>query len=126
MTLDLGECFMPFVAVCDIQMCYDIRGSGPRLLFISGTGGDLRCKPSIFDSPLAALFEILAYDQRGLGQTDRPDIPYTMADYAMDANGLLDAVGWDCCFVMGISFGGMVAQEFALMSSTPTPVNVYH
>lgn len=117
---------MPFVAVCDIQKCYDIRGSGPRLLFISGTGGDLRCKPSIFDSPLAALFEILAYDQRGLGQTDRPDIPYTMADYAMDANGLLDAVGWDCCFVMGISFGGMVAQEFALMSSTPTPVNVYH
>ena len=37
-----------------------------------------------------------------------------MADYADDANGLLDAVGWNRCLVMGISFGGMVAQEFAL------------
>ena len=37
-----------------------------------------------------------------------------MVDYADDANGLLDAVGWERCLVMGISFGGMVAQEFAL------------
>lgn len=105
---------MPFMAVRGIQMYYEIHGTGPRLLFINGTGGDLRCKPSIFDSPLAEHFEILAHDQRGLGQTERPDIPYTMADYAMDANGLLDAVGWDSCGVLGISFGGMVAQEFAL------------
>jgi len=106
---------MPFVTIRDIQMYYEIRGTGPRLLYISGTGGDLRRKPSIiFDSPLAAHFEILAYDQRGLGQTDRPDIPYTMMDYAMDAEGLLDALGWDSCSVMGLSFGGMVAQEFAL------------
>lgn len=105
---------MPFVTVHDIQMYYEIRGTGPRLLCISGTGGDLRRKPNIFDSPLATHFEILAYDQRGLGQTDRPDIPYTMTDYAADADSLLDALGWDRCFVMGVSFGGMVAQEFAL------------
>ena len=67
--------------------------------------------------PLAQHFEILAHDQRGLGQTDRPDIPYTMADYAEDANALLEAVGWDHCNVMGFSFGGMVAQEFALRFS---------
>ncbi|MBW1784561.1 MAG: alpha/beta fold hydrolase [Deltaproteobacteria bacterium] len=59
-------------------------------------------------------FEILAFDQRGLGQTDRPDGPYTMADYARDAHGLLHAVDWDICSVMEVSFGGMVAQEFAL------------
>ena len=105
---------MPFITVRNIQMYYEIHGTGPRLLFINGTGGDLRRKPSIFDSPLVEHFEILAHDQRGLGQTDRPDIPYTMADYAMDANALLEVVGWDSCFVMGISFGGMVAQEFAL------------
>jgi 3-oxoadipate enol-lactonase len=64
--------------------------------------------------PIAQHFEILAYDQRGLGQTSRPDISYTMADYADDANALLDALGWNHCLVMGISFGGMVAQEFAL------------
>jgi 3-oxoadipate enol-lactonase len=95
-------------------MYYEIRGSGPRLLFISGTGGDLRRSPNAFDSPLPKHFEVLSYDQRGLGQTDRPDIPYTMADYAADADALLSAVGWDRCMVMGVSFGGMVAQEFAI------------
>ena len=105
---------MPFVAVCDLHIYYEIRGTGPRLLTISGTGGDLRRSPNIFEMPIARYFEILAYDQRGLGQTSRPDIPYTMADYAADANALLDAVEWDRCLVMGISFGGMVAQELAL------------
>jgi 3-oxoadipate enol-lactonase len=106
--------FMPFVAVRDLQIYHEIRGSGPRLLIISGTGGDLRRSPSFFDLPIARDFEILAFDQRGLGQTSKPDIPYTMADYAADAEGLLEVLGWDRCLVMGISFGGMVAQEFAL------------
>lgn len=105
---------MPFITVHDLLMYYEIHSTGPRLLIISGTGGDLRQKPNIFDSPIARHFKILGFDQRGLGQTSCPDIPYTMADYAEDANGLLDAVGWERCMVMGISFGGMVAQEFAL------------
>jgi 3-oxoadipate enol-lactonase len=105
---------MPFITVRDLRMCFEIHGKGPRLLVISGTGGDLRRSTSIFEMPIAHHFEILAYDQRGLGQTSRPDIPYTMVDYADDANALLEVVGWDRCLVMGISFGGMVAQEFAL------------
>lgn len=83
-------------------------------MFISGTGGDLRLRPNVFDSPLASHFEILAYDQRGLGQTEKPDIPYTMADYAADADGLLEPVGWNRCHIVGVSFGGMVAQELAV------------
>ena len=105
---------MPFITVRGLKMYYEIRGKGPRLLVISGTGGDLRRSPSIFEMPIAQNFEILAYDQRGLGQTSRPDIPYTMIDYADDANALLDVVGWGRCLIMGISFGGMVAQELAL------------
>ena len=105
---------MPFITVRDLRMYHEIRGKGPRLLVISSTGGDLRRSPSMFEMPIAQHFEILAYDQRGLGQTSRPDIPYAMADYADDANALLGAVGWDRCLVMAISFGGMVAQEFAL------------
>ncbi|RJQ65845.1 MAG: alpha/beta fold hydrolase [Desulfobacteraceae bacterium] len=105
---------MPFAAVRDLDIYYEIRGTGPRLLSISGTSGDLRRSPNIFEMPLVSQFEILGYDQRGLGQTSRPDIPYSMADYADDAGALLDAVGWERCAVMGISFGGMVAQEFAL------------
>jgi 3-oxoadipate enol-lactonase len=89
-------------------------GSGERLLFISGTGGDLRNRPSVFNGPLGPCFEILAYDQRGLGRSGVPDGPYTMADYADDAAALLSQVGWDGCLVMGVSFGGMVAQELTI------------
>ncbi len=105
---------MPFASVRDLRMYYEIAGAGPRLLYISGTGGDLRGQPRVFDGPLPQSFEVLAYDQRGLGQTSKPDQPYTMADYADDAAGLLDAVGWQRGLVMGVSFGGMVAQELAL------------
>lgn len=105
---------MPFISVRDIDIYYEIAGSGPRLLYISGTGADLRNTPNIFDSALATEFEILAFDQRGLGQSSRPDIRYTMADYAEDIVGLLKALEWGPCHVMGISFGGMVAQELAI------------
>lgn len=85
-----------------------------RLLFISGTGGDLRVKPNMMDGPLAEAFDLIAYDQRGLGQSDKPKGPYSMEDYADDAASLMDAVGWDNAHVVGVSFGGMVAQHLAL------------
>ena len=105
---------MAFVQLDPLQVYYERAGVGPRLLFISGSGGDLRAKPGMFESPLAAAFDLLAYDQRGLGQTDKPSGPYTMRDYADDAAKLLDAIGWDDALVIGVSFGGMVAQELAL------------
>ncbi len=58
--------------------------------------------------------EILCFDQRGLGQSDVPPGPYDMAHYGDDAAALLDAIGWDECMVVGVSFGGMVAQELTL------------
>ncbi len=100
-----------------LDFYYEHSGTGegrPRLLFVNGTGGDLRQQPRLIDGPLADAFEILAYDQRGLGQTAKPDVPYSMADYADDAAALLDHVGWDRAHVLGVSFGGMVAQELAL------------
>jgi hypothetical protein len=51
---------MPFTTVRDLRMHYEIRGSGPRVLFISGTGGDLRRSPNAFDWPLTKHFEVLA------------------------------------------------------------------
>jgi 3-oxoadipate enol-lactonase len=85
-----------------------------RVLYVSGTGGDLRVRPGPFQSPLASHFHLLAYDQRGLGQSSVPPGPYTMADFADDAAGLLSAIGWAEAAVVGVSFGGMVAQELAL------------
>ena len=105
---------MPTTRIGDIDIYHERRGDGAPLLFIGGTGGDLRNEPNIFSSPLTAHFEVLAYDQRGLGRTSKPDTPYTMAHYADDAAGLLSAVGWEDAFVIGVSFGGMVAQELAL------------
>jgi len=105
---------MPFIDVRDLRVYYERRGAGPRLLFITGTGGDLRRRPSVFERPIGPHFDILSYDPRGMGQTSKPELDYTMADYADDAAALLDAIGWDRCHVMGVSFGGMVAQELAI------------
>jgi 3-oxoadipate enol-lactonase len=105
---------VPVARVGQIDLQYELGGSGPRLLYISGTGGDLRFKPSVFDGPLPSRFEVLAFDQRGMGRSSKPDVRYTMADYADDAAGLMDAVGWSDALVIGVSFGGMVAQELVL------------
>ncbi len=105
---------MPFVRANGIDLYYELAGAGKRLLLISGTGADLRRSPRLTDDPQFAAFEVLQYDQRGLGQSAVPAGPYTMADYADDATGLLDAVAWESCLVLGVSFGGMVAQELAI------------
>jgi 3-oxoadipate enol-lactonase len=113
---------MPTVQLGDLSFYYERKGPNADendtpaapLLFISGTGGDLRNKPSAMDGPLPKHFDMVAYDQRGLGQTSKPDRPYSMADYADDAAALMDALGWASAHVCGISFGGMVAQELAL------------
>ena len=105
---------MTRAALDGVALHYEVHGAGPRLLLISGTGGDLRAQPSVFDGALVTTFELASYDQRGLGQSSVPPGPYSMADYADDAAGLLDVLAWEEALVMGISFGGMVAQELAL------------
>src|SRR5213076_1542008 len=105
---------MPHTQINGLDLYYERAGAGPPLLFISGSGGDLRAQPNVFASPLAKAFDLVAYDQRGLGRTEKPDVRYSMADYAEDAAALLDHIGWDDALVVGVSFGGMVAQEFVL------------
>ncbi|MCR5880696.1 alpha/beta fold hydrolase [Phenylobacterium sp. J367] len=105
---------MPTARINGLNLYYERAGSGPPLLFISGTGADLRNKPNQFDGPLPRRFDMVTHDQRGLGQSDKPDVAYSMAQYADDAAGLLDHLGWDTAHVIGVSFGGMVAQELAL------------
>jgi 3-oxoadipate enol-lactonase len=106
---------MPYALLGDVELYFERAGSGPPLLFISGTGGDLRVKPNVFSGPFAKAFDLLAYDQRGLGGSSKPDRRYTMADYADDAAALMDHVGWSSALVVGVSFGGMVAQELTLV-----------
>ena len=108
------ECILPYIKTQEISIYYEIAGEGKPVLFIGGTGADLRVKPNVLDGPLPKAMKVLAYDQRGLGQTDKPEGPYTMAQYADDAVHLLDELGLDRVHVVGVSFGGMVAQHLAL------------
>ncbi len=105
---------MPACVANGVTLYFELAGTGQRLLSISGTGGDLRQKPGMAEGPLGQAFEVLSYDQRGLGRSSTPPWPYAMADFAADAAALLDTVGWDDCLVIGVSFGGMVAQELAI------------
>lgn len=92
---------------------YEITGSGPRLLVFNGSGASIATSRPLIDL-LAARNTVLVHDQRGLGDTGVPDGPYEMSDYAADAEALLRHVGWGRTAVFGISFGGMVALEFAV------------
>jgi 3-oxoadipate enol-lactonase len=105
---------MPVAHLRGIELYYELHGEGSRVLSISGSGADLRTDPERGEGPLPSHHQVLMYDQRGLGQSSKPDGPYSMADYADDAVALLDHVGWDRCHVVGVSFGGMVAQHVAL------------
>jgi len=104
---------VPFTQGKDVRLYYERTGQGPRLLFVNGSGvsvDDSRLLLSLF----ASNFDFVAYDYRGLGKSSEPPGPYGMAECAGDALSVLDAVGWETAHVLGISFGGMVAQELAV------------
>ena len=108
---------MPFVRTPQgITLYCEAVGDGPPLLFLPGSDTDLRGHPEVtpFVDPLAGMFSMLAYDQRGLGSSPGGATDPTMADFADDVAGVLDTVGWERADVVGYSFGGMVAQEAAL------------
>jgi len=111
---------VPHITLPGVELYYELAGTGPRLLYVGGTGSDLRRVPSPFSSPAAARTAMLAYDHRGLGRSvpSDPDHQPTMADFAGDALALCDALGWDQFSLIGVSFGGMVAQEIALRGGT--------
>jgi 3-oxoadipate enol-lactonase len=105
---------MPVTRVNDINMYYEIHGEGDPLILIMGLGGDhfrwFRILPL-----LAENFKVLTFDNRGVGKTDKPDISYTMKMMSDDVAVLMDAVGIDKAHSFGISLGGMIAQNFALL-----------
>ena len=104
---------MPVAQVNGVELYWEQRGSGPRLLFCNGSGLTLQDVRPLLD-PLTATFDLLAWDYRGFGRSAAVTRPYTMADVGADAAGLLEIAGWESCRVIGVSFGGMVAQEFAV------------
>jgi 3-oxoadipate enol-lactonase len=104
---------VPTARVNGIDIYFELSGEGRSLLFFNGSAATLERTGPMID-PFRARFDVLVHDQRGLGRTEIAPGPYSMRDYAADALALLDFVGWPSCRVIGISFGGMVAQEFAV------------
>jgi len=105
---------MPLAKARQIELSYDRAGDGPPLLLIMGMSGTKHHWGERVLEELRSDFETIVYDHRDAGDSTRTGQPFTIADLAGDAAGLLDALGLDSAHVMGISMGGMVAQELAL------------
>src|SRR2546421_2252342 len=105
---------MPAIPVGEIDLDYERSGEGPPLLLIMGMSGTALHWGEPFLNALRSDFEVIVYDHRGVGASSRLAGPLTIAQLAGDAAALLDALGIESAHLMGISMGGMVAQELAL------------
>ena len=91
----------------------EVRGRGRPLLLILGLGFDVSESTTLIDA-LAEHSQVIAFDNRGAGRTDKPDAPYTIELMAADALGVLDVLGVGHADVLGMSLGGRIALELAL------------
>jgi len=94
-------------------MFYMEAGAGDPLVLVMGFGGD-HLAWGLQVPAFVEKYRVIAFDNRGVGQTDAPDQPYSTAMMADDTVGLMDALGVDRAHVCGVSMGGMIAQEIAL------------
>lgn len=104
---------MPRIKVNEVELYYEIHGAGEPLLLIAGLGFGAwswyRQVPEF-----SGAFTTIAFDNRGVGQSDKPEVEYTIRMMAEDAAGLLRALKVDRAHVLGHSMGGYIAQELAL------------
>ena len=104
---------MPKVKANGIDLYYETHGRGEPLLLIAGLGAT----GEIWDIQvplLAREFQVITFDNRGAGRSDKPQEPYSIAMFADDTAGLMDALDIDTAFIYGQSMGGLIAQEFGV------------
>ena len=104
---------MSIASVGSIDLYYEEHGSGDPLLLIMGLAADSMAW--LFQTPdFAKRYRTIAFDNRGVGRSSKPPGPYTVHQMADDTAGLLDALGIARAHVVGVSMGGMIAQELVL------------
>lgn len=104
---------MPTAELVDIDLHYVERGSGRPLLLVSGIPA-IASDWDALAEPLSQTRRVIAYDNRGSGESTTTPAPYECSQLAADAVGLLDALDIERTDVFGMSLGGMIAQELAL------------
>lgn len=96
-----------------VELAYDLQGAGEPLVLIHGAQGDRSMFAGI--APVFAKhFHVLTFDQRGSGQSEKPHTEYSIALLADDTAALMDHIGFAAAHIVGVSMGGMIAQELAL------------
>lgn len=95
-------------------MYYEIHGEGFPFVLIIGASADVNWWGKSFIERLSKEFKVIIFDNRGAGRTDKPDIPYTIKMMADDTIGLLNKLNIERAHILGISLGGMIAQEIAI------------
>ncbi|MCK6555379.1 alpha/beta hydrolase [Candidatus Binatia bacterium] len=103
---------MPQAKVNGITINYNEVGSGDPLLLVMGFG--MPGEAWLGSLPFLGGFRAIYFDNRGTGQSDKPEGPYTIEQMADDAAGLLRHLGISRAHVYGVSMGGMIAQELVL------------
>lgn len=104
---------MPKVKANGIEFYYEIHGEGKPLVLLEGLGyASWMWKEQA--AQLAQHFQVIIFDNRGVGYTDKPDMDYTIQLFAEDTAEILKALKIDKAHVMGASMGGFIAQEFAI------------
>ncbi len=104
---------MPKAKVNEINIYYKVHGQGEPLVLIQGLGGPR--SGWIFQTrAFKKYYRVITFDNRGVGKSDKPSSPYTVRTMADDTIGLLDYLGVDKAHVLGVSLGGMIAQEIAI------------
>jgi pimeloyl-ACP methyl ester carboxylesterase len=104
---------MPKTTTNGIEIYYEVHGEGAPLVLISGLGYPAWEWHKMVPY-LTGQFQVITFDNRGVGQSDKPAGPYTASMLAADVAGLLDALGIEKAVIMGHSMGGFIAQAFAL------------
>src|SRR2546425_7881903 len=104
---------MPKVTVNGIRMFYEETGGGEPLILIMGFGGD-HLAWAFQVRALAEHYRVVTFDNRGAGQSDAPEPPYTIRTMADDTAGLIPALRVERAHGVGGSLGGMIAHELAL------------
>ena len=105
---------MPSVDAAGTELHYVRAGEGEPLLLIQGMSATHLTWGRPFLSELEQSFDCIVFDNRGMGLSGQAELPFTIADMAADTAALLDALEIETAHVVGISMGGMIAQELAL------------